>query len=271
MSYSGNVKSNELEQYALGAYIYPPVLDVNEPSPVEAIYSTYKNLGIVAEFLKVSERHADGVLLSGANAWGAFHAVKGQVPSQLIELGVEQRNRDQISDIDFLITAADLQNLEQVVKDYVEEGLICPAEVEQFAVFKNLLGTGQTEVFSVRSHYKDIEQSLHFMLKGVLAKIGAGEEEKNKDGIGFVKTLRPNIPDSLKKFGHYPISSLSGSHNNAFDPELESLPNMPGELPENYIARMPTGGLVEINDQKASFIGLLYFYFLITPTILFVR
>jgi hypothetical protein len=272
LSYSGNVPPEDLEEYALGAYIYPPSLkDGQTHSPIEAIYSTYENLRIIGEFLEVGERHSDAILLSGTNAWGAFHAVKGKIPSQLVDIGVEQRDYSEMSDIDFLITARNIEELEIVFRDYIEAGLIDQDEIKRLDAFKDLLQSDGVEVFSVRSHYKGVEESIHFMLEDTITKISNTSEERNEDGIGFVRTLRPNIPGNVKEHGGYLTGDLLNLTKKVFDLHLELLADKMSEKSLGYISRMPTGGFTEVDGRKTYSIGLLSFYLLIAPTILFDR
>lgn len=72
LSSSTNIPINEIDDYILGAYIYPESLDGKSPSMVESIYSTLENYKIVSEFKKSCEPYASGMILTGANSHGAF-------------------------------------------------------------------------------------------------------------------------------------------------------------------------------------------------------
>ncbi|MDP2946689.1 MAG: hypothetical protein Q8N88_01105, partial [Nanoarchaeota archaeon] len=272
VAYSGNVSLEDVENYIVGSYIYPPSLNKrNLPSPIESIYSTYENLKIVARFLDIGKKHSNAILLAGANSWGIFHAVEGKIPSRLVELGLEQKKFEAMSDIDFLITCQDFDQLGIVLEDYIQEGLIDIRERVRLNLFKELLDSGQAEVFSVRAHYGGTEESIHFVFNKTISKVIENSQERDEEGVGFVRNFRPNIPGNLKKHGAYPTGDILGITKRMFDPQLKEVYGEDGKEVMGYLSRMTVGGFVKLNDQDSYFLGLLSCYLLTEPIILFDR
>lgn len=153
-----------IDEPILGSYLHP-LSTTNEsiPSPTESIQATIENFKTISEFTNVGKKSADGLLLSRTNAWGPFYAVKGSIPHELQDAGVDQLGYSEFSDIDLFVTNHTIEGLQQVVDDYADAGLIEPKEKERIRLFDELYRDGHADIFSVRSHYRGVLESIHFM------------------------------------------------------------------------------------------------------------
>jgi hypothetical protein len=204
LAQSGGVPIEEVDDYVLGSYIYPPSLKQDYMrSPVESIWATLENLKVAAEMAQVGEKSAHGMLLSGGMAHSPFLGVRGKTPEALAELGAQQLEYSEFSDIDFLVTCENFAKMRSFVNDFVEAGILDRDELKRFAVFEHYHKQGKVDTISIRAHHKDVQQSLHLLLDETVESIANCREQFHRKGIGYVRDFRPNMPRSLVKKGHY--------------------------------------------------------------------
>lgn len=252
---------------AVGAYIMPLSLDDESiPSPAEAIRRSVENLKIIDEFASVGEQHASGLLVSGSNTWGRFYSVRGGVPRELQDVGIDQLDYKEFSDIDFLITAPDVEGLAQVIHDYVEAGLLGPNEVERFAIFKRLHEAGELDMFSVRAHTKGAEESIHFVPQDTLNKMASFErlssQPRGEYGLDYIRDFRPG-----NRSVDYTIGELKGLTTTSFMPTSQEVHYGDREEVAGYCYDNPLGGVAEVDGEETYFMGIVPFFLLVTPTV----
>jgi hypothetical protein len=258
----------------LGAYLLPlSQLRDDIPSPIEAIYATANNLAIVDKFKTSVEEAADGMLLTGAHAWGGFYAVRGGVPEILRYEGVPQLPYGEISDIDLLVTADTVETLGQCVEKFISDGLVEPNERDRFMIFTQLHAQGEADIFSLRSHYDHVEQSIHFVTKEVITQICSMTPARIHTAradfqYGIIRDFRPNIPGNIKKHGSYPLGDLKGLQKVSFSPRIREITSEDGII-LGYLSETTVGGPATVAREATYYIGVLAFFMAIDPVILF--
>lgn len=233
------------------------------PSPADSIITTAQNLEVASHFVDRVSRHKVGMLLSGAHAWGPFFAVHRGASSQSSEsFSIKP------SDIDFLVTYQTDRDLRDLIEDFADNELIPPLELERYQAFKKLKSTGEADLFSVRSYFGGVEESVHFMSSDLVERVCTLQPLRidSETGIEYANDLRPNIPGNVTNHGGYPTGDLKGKTQPIFVPKLEQV--LLDEYTPNYISQTTVGGLTSIDHEASYFIGVLSFYLLIAPTIL---
>lgn len=227
-------------------------LTQHAPDPIEAISATLKNFEI-ADLIGTSlAGFADGVLLSGANAWGPFFAVRHPA--------YESMRNTPGSDVDVVAIFDDVDAILQGLKSLARQGLISEGEMQRFHHFKKLSSEKRADVFSMRSFYANTEISLHAYPKSTVIALVEGSEQKNEQGIGFLHDFRPSFPNNVRKFGGYPTLDFLSGNTKLFQPTIELVHDV-GEKDSSFLCDSPTGKI----DQGEISVGLTLFFFLIAP------
>ncbi|KKU90928.1 MAG: hypothetical protein UY23_C0005G0024 [Candidatus Jorgensenbacteria bacterium GW2011_GWA1_48_11] len=218
----------------------------------EAILATAKNLEIVEKFTEAASIFTESMLMTGSNAWGPFYAVKGK------------------SDIDLLITG-DLNQLNQVVDNYVSERLIEPHEKQRFAVYRKLYEEKKVDQFSLISNYKNTAVSLDFLpieLVKDMADLNPLITRSYKDDLGLinvriVREFRPNMP----RAEGYTIDNLRGSKNAIFHSNFEKIKYKQNII--GYLSETLVDGQAIYNKKPTYFLGVMSFFLGVNPVVLF--
>lgn len=245
----------------LGAYLLPLSLEHEEiPSPAESIAATADNLAIVEEFVNAGKESGAGMLLSGSNTWGAFYAVRGGIPKELQECGVPQLGNDKFSDVDLMIVGDTVDHLEDILSRQIAAGLIPQAEHQRFNIFKDLYRQGKVDMFSLRSYYRGIEQSIHVIPGNTMEAITNIEPHRqliHPSGapINTVIDFRPNVSRHVRQFGAYPISDLRGLASYKVEGATEEVRDTEGVV--SYISRSPVGGPAIIDGEPTFLLGMV--------------
>lgn len=239
----------------------------NEVSPIEAIQATARNLAIVREFTSPVENLADGMLLSGTNAWGAFCAVRGD---SNFEKGKGEPSR--ASDIDLLITSQSIDRLGDILQRYISLGLVDESESKRFLVFKDLYTSKKADMFSVRSNYGGVEESLHFIPMDVIDTIcnlePVADSSKSGFDLDFLNDFRTTIPGNVRKYGGYPTGDLKGLRVESFVPIPQEIKYPGTNEVAGYITQNPVGGPKVVDGQQTYFMGVIPFFLTISPKLL---
>lgn len=264
-----------IDDPVLAAHIYPlSLLNDRSVSPTEAVLTTARNLAVARQFSDSAQATADGVLLSGSTAWGSFYAVRGGVPAELREIGVPQIEYSSMSDIDIVVTAKDDEALGATVEQMVEEGLLEPRELERFDAYLGLRREGGADLFSVRSHFGGVEESVHFIPSETMRIILTRQPYRRTPvaaghAINTLKDFRPNVPGSLTKEGGYTLGDLR---------ELVSLRQVAEISPVGkegrilgYVSRTPVGAPITVEGQPTFAMGIMTFLTNVYPIMLFDR
>lgn len=260
----------------LGAYLHPlSLLHDDIPSPVESICATARNLEIVRDFVRPVEGIATGMLMSGANAWGAFYAVKGGVPDVLKDEGVPQLPYGEISDIDLIVSADSIAELSLCVDSYVAAGLVEPRERERFAAYRKLYDRGEADVFSLRSYYREVEESIHFLPTEVVERICSmtgGRAHVDSNGLRYdiIRDFRPNIPGNVRRYGSYPLADVRGLRTTDFYPDLTEMQSHDGSI-LGYLSESAIGGPAEVDGENTYYMGVFSSFFAVDPVLLIDR
>lgn len=248
------------------------LLDVKTPSPVEAIVTSKQNLGIASQFAGLAAQHATGMLMSGANAWGAFYEVKGDKPDHPFAENAVWRP-DEASDIDLLMTVANTTDLKSVVNDLCDAEVVSPFERRRVAKYNQLYQRGEVDIFSLRAYFQGIEQSIHFLTDDYVDSIvelhpeGATAVTDNGHAIHIARDFRPNFPNSIRKTGGYTLTDLKGLRADNFIPELSEVSDCHGES-LGYISQNTVGSVYEQNGERTYAMGVISFFLGIHPVIL---
>lgn len=243
-------------------FVMPPSLYETTPSPIESCVVTAENKYIAQEFAHAGEHVLTGLVISGANAWGAFYATRGVHPK------LEEPNPRNRSDLDLLAIIPEVDDIGKTLAQYVSAGLIKETELERFDEFRRLQRLGLADVFSLRSHYKGLEQSVHFLTHEVAHAIttihSLHQREHSGQNINYIRDYRPNIPNNPgKNGGGYTIDDLKGLYiGKPFDPRPEV-----SHL--GYISESPVGSVLTIEGQKTYSLGVLDFFLAIKPDIVY--
>ncbi len=261
----------------MASYILPlSTLRSDVSNPIEAAVTTVHNLDLLEEFTVPLHNYAKGMLLSGANAYGAFYAVRGGVPSSLTRLGVPQLSHSERSDIDILVSTADIHAIGQCIEAYIMSGVISVNERKRYLKFLKLFEKGEADIFSLRSYYEDVEQSVHFMTKETVSSICNLQPIRNhiaKDGLNYsiVRDFRPNIPGNVRKYGAYPINDLLGLKQEHFSPSIQRIGSTDSGYPDDYLCENTVGGPAVIGHQRTYYMGVFSFFLSVGPVVLIDR
>lgn len=254
------------KEIILGAYVTPLSLLEGDrtPTAIESVMISAENTVIAERFAAVGRGTLTSLALSGATAWGAFYATRGRRTLAPKETKPENR-----SDIDLLAIAQDIDSVGNTIQNYVAAGLLDAKELERFNEFKKLQQNDQVDVFSVRSRYKGVEQSIHFLTHDVLdAIIGIRPiraKRQNGNLINFVRDFRPNLPNNPQKNGGgYTIDDLKNLQRGRpiFRPEVA-----PAENGLGYISELPVGSVLKIRGEHTYSMGVLDFFVAIQKTL----
>lgn len=217
---------------------------------MDASQITRKNLEIVKLFVEPATRFANGILLSGSNAWGANYAVKIR------------------SDVDILIVTEGVDELEDIVKCYLAKGLLDKSEQRRFGAFKTLYEKERAEQFSVITDCVGTPVSLDFFDIHTLEKISslAPMNVSTHQGVDVrtISEFRSNPPRSAG----YSVDGLTDLSKITYHPKFEEIKNNQGYV-VGYLAETLVDGRRNDRDETAYFIGVMSFFLAISPVIMF--
>jgi hypothetical protein len=243
-------------------HIMPPSLSEDVPSPIEAVMVTAEMKYIAFEFAKAGEASTTGLIMSGAPGWGAFYAPRGVHPR------IEAPTPTNRSDLDLLAIVPEIDDIGETLAHYVDAGLIDKSELERFDTFKKLQKIGLADIFSLRSHYKGLEQSVHFLTHEITHTLtalhGVRQRSHGQHRINFVRDYRPNMPNNPNKNGGgYTIDDLKGLYiGELFGPRPEA-------TERGYLTDSPVGSLLTVEGEKTYSLGLLDFFLAVRPEIIY--
>lgn len=271
-------------------YTLPFSLHKPEASAIEAAVTTAENISLAREFALIGHEHIDGMLLSGSSAWGAYYAPRGR--TQFIRARDQQNHLntqcdERRSDVDLLAITPSSDAIEAAVEAYVNTGLLPKAELIRVAAFKEMYEGREADIFSVRTHRRDVEVSLHFMNEAVFSDMTnlepidltlADNPRKAshasgipRSAIDIIKDFRPNAPNGVGKSGVYSVDSLLHRTPTPYIPETTPVRSKKTEELLGYIATSPVGGAIELPERMTYCMGPLSFFPLIAPLILHER
>jgi hypothetical protein len=206
---------------------------------------TARNLKIIDEFVSHASPSADGILLSGSNAWGANYAVTAT------------------SDIDLLVTGT-MEQLRAVVEALVSKGIIDVKERERFEVFRNLYLQKRAEQFSTISTGREVKLSLDLLPIEVVVDICAIHPMTTRQVEGLsvrtVKEFRINKPND----DGYSVDDLKGLKKLTYHPHFEEVKNV-----DNNVIGYLADTLVDAQTESTYALGVMSFFFAVHPVILF--
>ncbi len=270
---AAGINPDEFEQYIAAASVYPFILseeDEHIPSPMEAIWTTCENLKIIGLIAEECKPYSSGILVSGSYAHGPFYSVKGGTPRSLVDMGMEPKKYSEFSDIDFLMTFATLDQMRDMVLHLIDIGILESKEKVRMEYFEQLNQSGKAEVFSIRSHYNNVEQSYHLMLDLSLNKIISFDEPKDEEsGLGYLADFRENMPKTVDSAGNYSFRDMLDRVTVDFDPKPVSAGIDSGI---GYLSKIPVGGVVRFDNRgqarQSYVIGILGFFLQVCPAVL---
>lgn len=234
----------------------------------QSVLATVRNLEIAEEFAAAARDNAESVILFGSHAYGPFYSVQGEVP---LSNGAE---RVKPSDIDLTVVVRDIDQLRTAIAGYVEAGLVDEFELERLTVFEHLHAEGLADMFSVRASYRDVEESLHFIPQELVGQITDLEPVSprlvDRVGLDAIKDLRPNIPGNLRRHGHYPTGDLKGMAQFPLQPKLLKI-HTAQRQEAGWLSDTPIGGPAKFGKTETYFLGVVPFFLLVTPRILYDR
>lgn len=232
------------------------------PTPIESIIVTAENYAIATEFAKAGQTTLTGLVMSGANAWGAFYAPRGKHPT----LG-ESKPGDR-SDIDLLAVAADIDTIGATLENYIAAGLIEETERIRFKKFKEMHRQGEVDIYSIRANYKGAEESIHFLTHDVMDAITSVQSirvrKEDSHKTNYLRDFRPNLPNNpSKNGGGYTIDDLKGLRIAVFKPQPTLLEDGLGCISES-----PLGTIHTIRKEQTYSLGLMDYFLAVLPKIL---
>lgn len=245
----------------MAAYIMPLSLQETRPlpipSPVESIMVTAENTAAAQDFADAGKGTLTGLIMSGSPGWGAYYAPHDiHRPSASSETQ-QPRKR---SDSDLLAIAKDTAAIGETLDTYIAKGMVSEKERQRFAKFIELERQGKADIFSIRTHHKGLEQSIHFITHEIMDALVAmqGIRTRGEDGhtINHLKDFRPNSPrNPTRNGGGYTIDDLKGLRTAIFRPNTTCLEDELG-----YISDSPVGSVITVNGERTYSMGLLDFY-----------
>lgn len=213
---------------------------------------TNKNLKIAKEFAESTGNLAEGILLSGSNAWGANYAV----------------NKN--SDIDLLIAFSDIRQLGLIIDKYVARGLVNSTQKKRFEVFEKFYVDKKVDTFSFRISYKSTWVGIDFFPIEIVKNITefkAMETVRIKDGksivdLRIVNEFRSNPP---KKDG-YSVDCLTEERKLVYHPEFEEINDKEHAI--GYVSKTLVDGFTSEESKTTYFLGVMSFFLAVEPIIL---
>jgi hypothetical protein len=231
-----------------------PLIDQTLDGTNEAIELTKKHFNIVEKFAEAVENNAQGMLVTGSTAWGAYSAVTSS------------------SDVDLLITVKDIETLKKIIKKYIQEGLILSSEQKRFEEFEKLAKRYSVCQFSIITQHKGIPVSLDFLTADSLEvicnidpinlielKIGSASIN-----LRTIKEFRSNPP---KTSGYY-LDNLRKEERIIYHPKFEIIKNDKEEI-LGYFSDTLIDGQTVGQDSPTYFLGVISFFLAISPLVLF--
>lgn len=232
----------------------------------EGLKATINNLRVVSRVAEVLSSNAEGILMSGSNAWGAFFAVRGNMQGRLNLWQEESASkREGPSDIDLMIVHPKIEGLKAVVQDLAADGLASQGEVKRFNVFEKI-HEEQADIFSARMNVNEVEVSLHFVPSNILGRMSNPQYSQKK--VDFIRDFRPNTPGSVKREGSYKLYDLKGLKTLDFHPKVKRFNDPATQATCGYISDSPLGGFVRVGKEQTYCMGILPFFLLVAPTIM---
>lgn len=243
-------------------YIAPLSHRETIPSPIESIMVTAENHAIAAKFAMAGESTLTGLVMSGANAWGAYFAPRGKHPA----LGESEPGGR--SDIDLLAVAPDIDAIGSTIENYITAGLVDETERIRFEKFKELHRQGEVDIYSIRANYKGVEESIHFLTHDIMDAVTSVQSirTRKEDGYktNYLRDFRPNLPNNPNKNGGgYTIDDLKGLRVAIFRPRPTAVENGQGCISES-----PLGTIYTIQGEQTYSLGLMDYFLAVLPKIL---
>jgi len=229
-----------------------PPKDKSMNTSTEAIWATEKNFKIVEKYL-ASAKPINGIILTGSNAWGAFQAVTKN------------------SDIDLLVVADTLDQLEKLIAGWKTAKLISPVTGERFNLYRDLYKGKKANHFSIIEHNADTAISIDFLLTDIIKDIASlkpigTKTHQDEQGAITIRTLnefRCNIPKS----SGYTLDDLKGLRKSIYYPKFKEVKNAQGDL-MGYLAETLIDGQANANNDPDYFLGVMSFFLAIHPIVL---
>lgn len=239
--------------------------DASIPSPVEAIVATIENREVAQIFAEASQDLLTGILLSGSSAWGEYYAPRGDRHLR------PDRCEGERSDVDLIAIAKDVDAIGATIDAYIRKGLIDPSEQRRFETFAGLYAKDVADIFSVRAHYDNGEQSIHFLTEDTMEDISAVKTIRANDQgahrVNLVHDFRPNLPANPGKNGlGYTLDDLKGMHNGHYMPTPKAI--LDGSEAVGYLSDSPVGSVIFKNGESTYLLGLMDFFIAIKPNII---
>ncbi len=208
---------------------------------------TIKNLEIAKKFVESSNSFAEGVFLSGSNAWGANYAV----------------NKN--SDIDLIIIVKEIEQIGQIIEKYTEEGLVGIEQKNRFEIFQILHTNKKADTFSFRISNNNTWVGIDFIPFEIVERITKFksmetvicEDDKGNINLRIINEFRSNPP---KKDG-YSVDGLTETRKLVYHPKFENIKSY------GCVSQTLVDGIDERNTMY--FLGVISFFFAIEPVILF--
>lgn len=245
----------------MAAYIMPLSLQETRPSPIpspiESIMVTAENTAAAQDFADAGRGTLTGLIMSGSPGWGAYYAPHNTHRPSASSETQQLRKR---SDSDLLAIARDITTIGETLDTYIAKGMVSENERLRFAKFIELERQGKADIFSIRTHHKGLEQSIHFITHEIMDALVAiqGIRTREEDGhtINHLKDFRPNSPrNPTRNGGGYTIDDLKGLRMAIFRPNTTCLEDELG-----YISDSPVGSVITVNGERTYSMGLLDFY-----------
>lgn len=193
---------------------------------------------IAKRYAAAAARFADGVLLSGSNAYGANYAVTDR------------------SDIDLLIVAGNTDKLGKIVRQYISEQLLNEKEQKRFRIFSKLHEEGKAKQFSTITRYKGVNVSLDLLTSASLRDIAHFRRMKQrmlgKACIRIIHEFRITPP----RAAGYSLDSLDGKIHLIYHPTFITCKG-------SYVAETLVDG-----KAPGYCLGVMSFFLCISPQIL---
>ena len=147
----------------------------------EAVEATLAHFLIAERFVEATNGTDISALLTGSSAWGAFNAVRNDPHVR--------------SDIDLLVAAETMDELETALSSYIAAGLVGAEEARRFEAFRQLHEAGMADHFSLISSYDSVPVSVDMLLwrhVDAISKLSPMREAGG--GIRTIRELRTNPP-----------------------------------------------------------------------------
>ena len=249
-SLEDQLTDDEVAALASPRYLAPSTQSADDP--YEQLWSTLKNFSTASEYSEVIKETADGILLSGSTAWGAFYASRGY--------------GDKPSDVDLLCRLPDASAVRETVRNLYAGGLVVADELKRADKFIDLQESQTADIFSLRSFATGAETSMHFVTDDTMQKI-VDFDTIPTDKLLTIRDFRLNPSSNVKRDGHYLINILDHEENAFFMPDCEVLAGDEKEL--GYLADVPVHCLLSDGTEKSYAMGIISFFLSIVPAIIY--